>query len=106
MSEREWHDALVHLHAKAGCPSTRQIAAQAGCAHTAVADALRGQTNPRLETLKVIVEALGGDFAEFPLPPSPMRAKVSKYENLQRQQLHELQLIRALLEQIVSAQGK
>lgn len=82
------NDALRELHGAVGSPSTRQIATRISyldgapeISHVAVHSALSGNNFPRWNTLRYIIQALGGDEAVFrelwtaAKPPSRTRAE-------------------------------
>ena len=62
---RELVEALHDLHHRAGLPSLRRIAADAGCSHTTVSHILSGPRVPTWDHLRAVVETLGGDPEEF-----------------------------------------
>ncbi len=62
---RELVEALHDLHHRAGWPSLRRIAADAGCSHTTVSHILSSPRVPAWDNLRAVVEALGGDPDEF-----------------------------------------
>ncbi|MCA9781887.1 MAG: helix-turn-helix domain-containing protein, partial [Candidatus Eremiobacteraeota bacterium] len=62
---RDLVEALHDLHHRAGWPSLRRIAAEAGCSHTTVSHLLSSPRVPAWDNLRAIVEALGGDPDEF-----------------------------------------
>ena len=62
---RELVDALHTLHHRAGWPSLRHLAADAGVSHTTVSKAFSSQALPSWGTLELLVEALGGDVPRF-----------------------------------------
>ena len=53
--------ALHELHHRAGWPSLRRLAADAGCSHTTVSHVFSSPRLPAWGTLELVVEALGGD---------------------------------------------
>jgi tetratricopeptide (TPR) repeat protein len=62
---RDLVDALHALHHRAGWPSLRHMAQEAGCSHTTVSNVFTSPRIPGWGVLEVIVEALGGDVSEF-----------------------------------------
>lgn len=62
---RELVVTLHELHHRAGWPSLRRLAADAGCSHTTVSKAFSSPTLPPWGTLELLVEAMGGDTAFF-----------------------------------------
>ncbi len=62
---RELVEALHDLHHRAGLPSLRRIAAEAGCSHTTVSHILSSPRVPTWDHLSAVVEALDGDPDEF-----------------------------------------
>ena len=62
---RELVDALHRLHHEAGWPSLRSLAVEAGCSHTTVSSVFSSPRLPSWGVLELIVEAMGGDVAEF-----------------------------------------
>jgi hypothetical protein len=62
---RELVDALHLLHHEAGWPSLRSLATEAGCSHTTVSSVFSSPRLPSWGVLELIVEAMGGDVAEF-----------------------------------------
>ena len=62
---RELVDALHTLHHRAGWPSLRRLAGDAGVSHTTVSKTFSSQALPSWGTLELLVEAMGGDVAEF-----------------------------------------
>ena len=57
--------ARRYRHHLAGWPSLRDIARQVGCSHTTVSGAFSDARLPRWGLLELVVEAIGGDTAEF-----------------------------------------
>ena len=64
-SQRELVDALHDLHHRAGWPSLRVLAREAGCSHTTVSRVFSSTRLPTWGVLEVVVEALDGDVSEF-----------------------------------------
>ena len=62
---RELVDALHRLHHEVGWPSLRSLATEAGCSHTTVSSVFSSPRLPSWGVLELIVEAMGGDVAEF-----------------------------------------
>lgn len=62
---RELSDALHHLHHRAGWPSLRALAHQAGCSHTTVSGVFSSPRLPSWGVLELLVEAMDGDTAIF-----------------------------------------
>lgn len=62
---RELVSALHELHHRAGWPSLRRLASEAGCSHTTVSKVLSGPQLPPWGVLELIVEAMDGDVARF-----------------------------------------
>ena len=60
---RDLVDALHDLHHRAGWPSLRRLAAEAGCSHTTISKAFSSPALPSWGTLEVIAEAMGADTA-------------------------------------------
>jgi tetratricopeptide (TPR) repeat protein len=58
-------DALHELHHRAGWPSLREMAKEAGCSHTTVSAVFSSPVLPRWGLLELIVEMLGGDTERF-----------------------------------------
>jgi tetratricopeptide (TPR) repeat protein len=58
-------DRLHELHHRAGWPSLREMAKEVGCSHTTISAAFSEPRVPRWGLLELIVEALGGEPAEF-----------------------------------------
>ena len=58
-------DALHNLHHRAGWPSLRTLAREAGCSHTTVSSAFSSPRLPRWGVLELLVEAMGGDVGSF-----------------------------------------
>lgn len=58
-------DALHRLHHLAGWPSLRTLAREVGCSHTTVSAAFSSARLPTWGLLELLVEAMGGDTAEF-----------------------------------------
>ncbi|HEY0645962.1 MAG TPA: AAA family ATPase, partial [Nocardioides sp.] len=58
-------ERLHDLHHRAGWPSLRTIAREAGVSHTTVSKAFSHATLPTWGTLELLVECLGGDTAAF-----------------------------------------
>jgi len=58
--------ALRELHARAGAPSSRKLAAEIGdMSHTTVAAAFRGHPVPTWDITERVVKGLGGDVEHF-----------------------------------------
>ena len=64
-SQRDLVDALHDLHHRAGWPSLRVLAREAGCSHTTVSTVFSAPRLPTWGVLEVLVEAMDGDVAEF-----------------------------------------
>ena len=58
-------DALHDLHHRAGWPSLRTLAKDAGCSHTTVSHALSAPKLPAWGIVEVLVEAMNGDVDDF-----------------------------------------
>ena len=63
--QRELNDALHALHHRAGWPSLRNLGRDAGCSHTTVSHVFSSPRLPPWGVLELLVEAMGGDTAEF-----------------------------------------
>ncbi|WP_159083556.1 ATP-binding protein [Nocardioides terrigena] len=63
--QRELVDALHDLHLRAGWPSLRTLAREAGCSHTTVSHVFSSARLPAWGVLELVVEALGGDTSGF-----------------------------------------
>src|SRR4051794_6826125 len=64
-SQRDLVDALHDLHHRAGWPSLRMLARDAGCSHTTVSAVLSSSRLPSWGVLEVLVEAMHGDVPQF-----------------------------------------
>ena len=62
---RDLDDALHGLHHRAGWPSLRVLAGDAGCSHTTVSSVFSSPRLPSWGVLELIVEAMGGDVVMF-----------------------------------------
>ena len=62
---RELVAALHDLHHRAGWPSLRTLARDTGVSHTTVSKVLSAPALPSWGTVELLVEAMGGDIAEF-----------------------------------------
>src|SRR4051812_10645632 len=62
---RDLVGALHALHHEAGWPSLRALAREAGCSHTTVAAVFSSPKLPSWGVSELVVEAMGGDIAEF-----------------------------------------
>ena len=62
---RELVDALHELHHRAGWPSLRALAKEAGCSHTTVSKVFSSSQLPAWGTVELLVEAMGGDVPQF-----------------------------------------
>ena len=62
---RELNDALHELHHRAGWPSLRTLAHDAGCSHTTVSHVFSSPKLPTWGVLELLVEAMHGDPAPF-----------------------------------------
>ena len=62
---RALNDALHDLHHRAGWPSLRALAREAGVSHTTVSKTFSGPSVPKWGTLELIVEAMDGDADDF-----------------------------------------
>ncbi len=62
---RVLNDALHDVHHHAGWPSLRMLAKETGVSHTTVSKAFSQPALPSWGTLELLVEAMGGDSAEF-----------------------------------------
>ena len=60
---RELNDALHELHHRAGWPSLRTLAHDAGCSHTTVSHVFSSAKLPSWGVVELLVEALGGRTA-------------------------------------------
>ena len=63
--QRELVAVLHDLHHRAGWPSLRRLAREAGCSPTTVSNVFSSPRLPSWGVLELIVEAMGGDVAEF-----------------------------------------
>ncbi len=63
--QRDLVEALHALHHRAGWPSLRLLAREAGCSHTTVSSVLSSRRLPTWGMLQLVVEAMDGDVAEF-----------------------------------------
>ncbi len=64
-ARRELVDALHDLHHRAGWPSLRTLAKQAGCSHTTVSATFSSPKLPSWGVLELLVEAMDGDVDFF-----------------------------------------
>src|SRR3954464_4199877 len=62
---RELVDALHDLHHRAGWPSLRTLAREAGCSHTTVSKVFSSRQLPAWGLLELLVENMDGDLAAF-----------------------------------------
>ncbi len=62
---RDLTAALHELHHRAGWPSLRRLAADAGCSHTTVSKTFSSSALPTWGTLELLVEAMDGDTGQF-----------------------------------------
>ena len=62
---RALNDALHDLHHRAGWPSLRTLARDAGVSHTTVSNTFSRATLPPWGTVELLVEAMGGDTTLF-----------------------------------------
>jgi hypothetical protein len=62
---RDLIDALHGLHHRAGWPSLRVMAREAGCSHTTVSSVFSSPRLPAWGLLELLVEALEGDVHAF-----------------------------------------
>lgn len=62
---RELNDALHELHHRAGWPSLRTLAREAGCSHTTVSNVFSSPRLPTWGVVEVLVEAMDGATSEF-----------------------------------------
>ena len=62
---RDLVEALHDLHHRAGWPSLRALAREAGCSHTTVSAVFSSPRVPSWGTLELLVEAMAGDTAAF-----------------------------------------
>lgn len=62
---RELNDALHDLHHRAGWPSLRTMARDAGCSHTTVSAVFSSPRLPSWGVLELVVESLDGDVPAF-----------------------------------------
>ena len=62
---RDLVEALHALHHRAGWPSLRLLAREAGCSHTTVSSVFSSRRLPTWGMLQLVVEAMDGDVAEF-----------------------------------------
>lgn len=83
---RELNDALHELHHRAGWPSLRTLAHDAGCSHTTVSHVFSSPKLPTWGVLELLVEAMAGSTREFhdlwlaasaPSPNGPARCRAS-----------------------------
>ena len=63
--QRDLADALHGLHHRAGWPSLRVLAGEAGCSHTTVSVVFSSPRLPSWGVLELLVEAMGGDVEAF-----------------------------------------
>ncbi|WP_322936538.1 ATP-binding protein [Nocardioides bizhenqiangii] len=63
--QRDLNAALHDLHHRAGWPSLRVLAREAGCSHTTVSRVFSARQLPAWGVLELVVEALGGDVGAF-----------------------------------------
>ena len=63
--QRDLNDALHALHHRAGWPSLRNLGRDAGCSHTTVSHVFSSPKPSRWGVIELLVEAMGGDAAEF-----------------------------------------
>jgi len=64
-TQRELSDALHELHHRAGWPSLRTLAREAGCSPTTVSAVFSSARLPSWGTLELLVEAMDGDTGTF-----------------------------------------
>ncbi|GAA2142327.1 helix-turn-helix transcriptional regulator [Nocardioides koreensis] len=64
-AHRDLVDALHDLHHRAGWPSLRTLAREAGCSHTTVSAVFSSPRLPSWGTLELLVEAMDGDTHHF-----------------------------------------
>ena len=64
-SQRDLVDALHDLHHRAGWPSLRVLAREAGCSHTTVSTVFSSPRLPSWGVLELLVQAMDGDVTEF-----------------------------------------
>ncbi len=64
-TQRDLIDALHDLHHRAGWPSLRTLARDAGCSHTTVSTVFSSTKLPGWGVLEVLVEAMDGDTTAF-----------------------------------------
>src|SRR5215207_7683982 len=64
-SHRDLNDALHDLHHRAGWPSLRRLATDAGCSHTTVSNVFSSSKLPNWGTLELVVESMHGDTGQF-----------------------------------------
>jgi tetratricopeptide (TPR) repeat protein len=62
---RDLADALHEVHHRAGWPSLRALAQEAGCSHTTVSAVFSSPKLPSWGVLELLVEAMGGDVPDF-----------------------------------------
>ena len=101
-SQRELVDALHDLHHRAGWPSLRVLAREAGCSHTTVSTVFSSPRLPTWGVLELLVEAMDGDVAEFRrlwLAASAPEASEAPADLLIAGRKPELAAVRAHLEQ-------
>jgi hypothetical protein len=98
---RELSDALHDLHHRAGWPSLRTLARDAGCSHTTVSHVFSSPKLPTWGVVELLIEAMGGTTGEFhdlwvaASTPSPDRASPATRIAGRR---HELAAVRRHLE--------
>ena len=63
--QRDLVNALHELHHRAGWPSLRTLARDAGCSHTTVSNIFSSPKLPAWGVLELLVEAMDGDTADF-----------------------------------------
>jgi lambda repressor-like predicted transcriptional regulator len=64
-SQRDLVDALHDLQHRAGWPSLRVLAREAGCSHTTVSAVFSSPRLPSWGVLEVLVAAMDGNVAQF-----------------------------------------
>ncbi|GAA2142332.1 helix-turn-helix transcriptional regulator [Nocardioides koreensis] len=64
-AQRDLVDALHDLHHRAGWPSLRTLAREAGCSHTTVSAVFSSPRLPSWGTLELLVEAMHGETHHF-----------------------------------------
>jgi hypothetical protein len=99
---RDLVDALHELHHRAGWPSLRVLAREAGCSHTTVSAVFSSPRLPTWGVLEVLVAAMDGDLPRFRrlwLAASAPKAASAPADLLIAGRKSELALVRRHLEE-------